>query len=133
MRLNTKKMIAALGVILFVGASAITAQAYTYCSFSTSNGEVTAYANGNINKSVFTYAGSRTAASYTKYVPARMWVTRAFYSKAYENGTALGTKVYSKQRSASKKDEQGIKITIKTYDTDGRTVTSSNSRIIRCN
>lgn len=133
MRLSTKKMIATLGIILFIGASAITTQAATNCNFSTSNGEVTAYANGNINTAVFTYGGHRTKASYTKYVPARMWVSRAFYSKFYESGKALMTSAFSKQKNAAKKDEQGIRIDLKTYDTNGTSVTSSNSRIIRCN
>ncbi len=73
MRLNTKKMMAAMGIILFIGASAVTTQAKTSCSFSTSNGEVTAYANGNINTAVFTYAGFCTENNYTMYAPARMW------------------------------------------------------------
>lgn len=133
MRLNTKKMMATLGIILFIGASAITTYAYTSCNFSTSNGKVTAYANGNINTAVFTYGGSRTRASYTKYVPARIWVSRAFYSKFYESGTALKTSAFSKQKNAAKKDEKGIRIDIKTYDTNGTSVTSSNSRVIRCN
>lgn len=133
MKIKTKKMITMLGIIFAIAVSAITTQAYTSCSFSTSNGEVTAHASGNINTSVFTYGGFRTKASYTKYVPARMWVSRAFYSKNYENGKPLTTSAFQKQKNAARKDERGIRITIKTYDTNGKSVTSSNSRIIRCN
>ena len=133
MKLSTKKIMATMGIILFTGVSAITTQAYTSCNFSTSNNEVTAYANGNINTSVFTYAGRRTGNNYSKYVAARMWVSRAFYNKYYEDGYPLATSWYSEQRTAAKKDEQGIRIDIKTYNTNGTSVTSSNSRVIRCN
>lgn len=133
MRLKTKKMMAALGIILFTGVSAITTQAYTSCNFSTSNSEVTAYANGNINTAVFTYAGHCTENNYSKYAAARIWVSRAFYDKTYEDGKALTTAAFRKQKNAGKKDEEGIRIELKTYNTNGTSVTSSNSRIIRCN
>lgn len=133
MRLNTKKMIATLGIILFTGASAITTQAYTSCNFSTSNGEVTAYANGSINKASFAYGGFRTRTSYTKYKSARIWVSQAFYTRFYEDGTPLSITAFSKTKNSTKRDEKGIRIDLKTYDTNGTSITSSNSRIIRCN
>ena len=133
MRLSTKKIIATLGIVLFTGVSAITTQAYTSCSFSTSNTEVTAYANGNINTAVFRYGGHRTGNNYMKYASAKMWVSRAFYNKYYETEKVLTTSCFSKQRNAAKKDEEGIRIDLRTYDTNGKTETSYVGRVIRCN
>ncbi len=135
MRINTKKMIATLGLVALTGFSAITAEAYTYCNFSTSNTEVTAYANGNINTAAFSYGGfhSKPRSDYSPYVKARITVCRAFYDKYYENGKALSRTSFSKTKNAAKKDEEGIRIELRTYDTNGVTVTSYNSRVISCN
>ena len=135
MRLNTKKMIATLGLVALTGFSAITAEAITYCNFTTSNNEVTAYANGNINSSAFRYGGfhSKPKTDYSKYVKARITVRRDFYDKYYEDDKALQTSAYNKTKIAGKKDREGIKIELKTYDTNGVSVTSSNSRVISCN
>ena len=134
MRLNIKKKIVTMGVVAFVGFSTITAQASSYCTFSTSNTEVTAYANGNINSAAFSYGGfhSKPKTSYSKYVMARISVCRAFYSKYYEDGKALDTKAFSKTKNAAKKDEEGIRIELRTYNTNGTSQTSFNSRVIRC-
>ena len=120
-------------MILLLGSSVITAHAYSSsCNFSTSNNEVTAYASGNINSAAFSYGGNRTKASYTKYVPARMTVKRAFYDKYYESGKALEVKSFSKTKNAYAKDEKGIWMQICTYDTNGTSITSSNCRTISC-
>lgn len=132
MRIRTKKIIVTIGIIVGVGVSAITTKAYTTCSFSASNNEVTAYANGNINTSAFSYGGYRTNNNVTKYVPARMWVNRAFYSTCYESGRALTVSSFTKTRNATSKDEKGIRIELRTYDTDGVKKISYNSRVIKC-
>lgn len=133
MTLKSKRIIAVFGVILIMGVSVITAQAYSSsCSFSTSNGSVTAYANGNINTAAFSYGGNRTKADYTKYALARITVRRAFYDKYYESGKALQVASFSKTKTAYAKDEKGIYIQICTYDTNGTSITSSNSRTISC-
>lgn len=123
-----------LSLLLILGTIKITANAYSsYCNIKTSNGSVTAFANGNINKTAFSYGGYRTKANYTKFEPARMTVKQQFYSKAYESGKALKVTSFTKNKPTGAKDKQGVWIYIYTLDTNGTTTVSSASATMGCN
>ncbi len=131
MRLSIKRKLMLVGMVLFTCAAAISSQAATNANFSTGDDLVKAYGNGNINSAVFTYGGFRTGSYDNKYAVARMIVDRAWYAKSYENKVLTRT-TFSKQRNAAKKDEEGIRLLLKTYDTNGTTQRSMAMRVIRC-
>ncbi|MDE6762047.1 MAG: hypothetical protein K2J90_15435 [Lachnospiraceae bacterium] len=131
MRLSIKRKLMLVGMVLFMCAAAISSQAATNANFSTGDDLVKAYGNGNINSAVFTYGGFRTGSYDNKYAVARMIVDRAWYAKSYENKVLTRT-TFSKQRNAAKKDEEGIRLLLKTYDTNGTTQRSMAMRVIRC-
>lgn len=119
------------GMVLFMGMAAISSQAASCANFSTGNDLVKAHGNGNINSAVFTYGGFRTGSYSNKYAVARMFVDRAWYDKSYENKVLTRT-AFSKQRNALKKDEEGIRLILRTYDSNGTTQRSVAMRVIRC-
>lgn len=134
MNLRIKKGIVMAGIILFSGGMAFTSQAafVTSVNFSIGDQDVKAHASGNINSSKFYYEGHRTGSYSNKYAVARMDVQRAWYVKSYESGKKLESSSFSKSKNAAKKDEEGIRIDIRTYDSNGKSVTHSNMRVMRC-
>lgn len=133
MRLSVKKKIVMAGAVLFIGMSAITSQAASVVNFSTGDQNVKAHANGNINSAVFTYGGFRSGSYDNKYAVARMFVERTSEEKSYEpEGKKLQRQAFSKQRTAYAKDEKGIKLTVKTYDSNGQSELYSAERTMRC-
>lgn len=132
MRLQIKRRLMLAGMVLFMGMAAISSQAAFCANFSTGNDLVKAHGNGNINSAVFTYGGFRTGSYSNKYAVARMFVDRAWYDKSYENGRKLAHTSFSKQRNAAKKDEEGIRLILRTYDSNGTTQKSIAMRVIRC-
>ncbi|MCI8509074.1 MAG: hypothetical protein HFJ06_11005 [Lachnospiraceae bacterium] len=131
MRLGIKRKLMLVGMVLFTCAAAISSQAATNANFSTGDDLVKAYGNGNINSAVFTYGGFRTGSYDNKYKVAKMFVDRAWYAKSYENKVLTRT-AFSKQRYAAKKDEEGIRLILRTYDSNGTTQRSVAMRVIRC-
>ncbi|MCM1158780.1 MAG: hypothetical protein NC300_09085 [Bacteroidales bacterium] len=132
MRLDIKRKLMLAGMVLFMSVAAITSQAASSANFSTGDDLIKAYGNGNINSAVFTYGGFRTGSYDNKYAVARMFVDRAWYAKSYENGRKLERTSFSRQRNAAKKDEEGIRLILRTYDSNGTKQRSISSRVIRC-
>lgn len=132
MRLNIKRKLMLVGVVLFMSVAAISSQAASNANISTGDDLVKAYGNGNINSEVFTYGGFRTGSYDNKYAVARMFVDRAWYAKNYENGKKLTRTAFSKQRIAAKKDEEGIRLLLRTYDSNGTKERSMTMRVISC-
>ncbi len=131
MRLGIKRKLMLVGMVLFTCATEISSQAATNANFSTGDNLVKAYGNGNINSAVFTYGGFRTGSYDNKYAVARMFVDRAWYAKSY-GSEKLKRGAFSKQRNATKKDEEGIRLLLRTYDSNGKTQRSMDMRVIRC-
>lgn len=132
MRLQIKRRLMLAGMVLFMGMVGISSQAATCANFSTGDDLVKAYGNGNINSAAFAYGGFRTGSYSNKYAVARMFVDRAWYDKSYESGKKLGRSSFSKKHNALKKDEEGIRLILRTYDSNGTTQKFIGMRVIKC-
>lgn len=125
MRLKTKKMVLATGVILVAGIASIDAKALWYANISAGGYDCTAYGNGNINSSVFTYGGHKGGANYDAG-KAYIKVYQKANKKVYCN-QELKRRTFSNQKKTSSGDKKGLVLEVSAPGDNGGIVTASDT------